>query len=228
MGCDIHFYVEKKVKGRWVSADTWTPYRWPDDEGAPKVEILRRDRFYDDRNYQLFGILAGVRTDSFVRIDGPRGLPHDLSAELREEHGDMASTDYHSHSWFTLKELLAYDWTQVRELSGWVNGKEYDEWNRWPRENGEGPKNYAWEIDENMREVTEDDLKSTVATIARMTPKRDEVPAAIEAATANTYAKVAWTQPYYKYAGTFLGETIPRMLRVGPLAAVRCVFWFDN
>jgi hypothetical protein len=60
--------------------------------------------YYDERNYDLFGVLAGVRGDVDPEFTEDRGLPADLSHDVREEH----DTGYHSETWYTLAELLDY------------------------------------------------------------------------------------------------------------------------
>lgn len=109
MGCDIHFHVEKKDEnGKWISADKWTVDPWGDDD-PDYIDVKREDSFYHDRNYLLFGILAHVRDRSVTPISSPRGLPKDVSPEVKKRSDDYGA-DGHSHSWLTLAELLAYDW----------------------------------------------------------------------------------------------------------------------
>lgn len=102
MGCDIHFFVELKT-----GAD---PHGW-EAEGAEGA-------FYEGRSYLLFAHLAGVRNDdpNLKPIVEPRGLPEDMSSFVRDYMGDEVcgkwdfAPDYHSHSYLTLTELLAYNW----------------------------------------------------------------------------------------------------------------------
>lgn len=132
MGCDIHFFVERytsdnnfdgpkdiqeerhiklsefksnsKIK-RWVSADKWgieEDYWYVDDE------------YYSGRNYYLFGILANVRNNSIKPIDDPRGIPNDASIGYKRAADQMGS-DAHSHSYFSLSELLDVNWNQYDE-----------------------------------------------------------------------------------------------------------------
>lgn len=130
MGCDIHFYVERfsdepitngpidiseqrdqkissileenKIEPRWISADKWV---LGDDK---RWEYI--DRFYSGRNYNLFSILAGVRTwEEDVAICKPKGIPEDSSYAYKYECV-LWNGDAHSHSYFTLEELLDVDW----------------------------------------------------------------------------------------------------------------------
>lgn len=133
MGCDIHMFLERKTSGnnyqgprdiqldrnakieeiiegipveeRWVSADTWEI----DDNGYWVVSKILGPNS-DNRNYYLFAILADVRNDGSIEsIDYPRGIPHDCSSGYSYMTKQWGS-DGHSHSYFTLKELLEVDW----------------------------------------------------------------------------------------------------------------------
>jgi len=124
MGCDIHLFVETKdPAGGWVSRDIWLPR---DEDGIIDAE----DLYEPNRNYDLFAILANVRNrsiDPLTPINGPRGFPDDASPEVREAY-EWWDPDGHSHSWFTLRELLDFDWRKTvvnktmeqtyRELAG--------------------------------------------------------------------------------------------------------------
>jgi hypothetical protein len=109
MGTDIHFFVER------CSTDGWEA-------------VGGEGEFYDGaRNIPLFDALAGVRISSTWDYTGskpivePRGLPDDLSPEVREYMGPSTMAEcgpgdipaYHSHGWYTLAELLNYDWPDV-------------------------------------------------------------------------------------------------------------------
>lgn len=102
MGCDIYSYLEYRDR------DTWKPIRmqvaYTDFTGEEKT----REVFpFDERNYQLFGILAGVRYCPADPIVDPRGLPSDVSPYIKEKY-DKDMNDYgsfHSASWYTLYEL---------------------------------------------------------------------------------------------------------------------------
>lgn len=87
MGCDIHSYAERKRRGKWELIPDLHPFQW--------------------RNYTTFGFLAGVR--SWIDpIDDPRGLPKDVSDEVREAY--MKGRLIHTPSFLTIKELLEFDY----------------------------------------------------------------------------------------------------------------------
>jgi hypothetical protein len=131
MGCDIHFFVEKKSKRlkrqemlnevvgdteqlqmEWESADSWIPNNYKDDDDTRVKVINRSERFYSGRNYTLFGILAGVRwMPKCGPISNPKGFPSDTSNETADEYESWAG-DCHSASYLTLKELKDTDWSK--------------------------------------------------------------------------------------------------------------------
>ncbi len=140
MGCDIHFYterftssndyegprdiskdrnnkIEEIVDGkpsteRWVSADKWVK----EDDNSWGVDW--NDHYYVGRNYGLFSILADVR-GSEVPIDSPRGIPSDASSGYKYMC-EQWDGDAHSHSYFTLDELLRVDWSKYDYVSGFL------------------------------------------------------------------------------------------------------------
>lgn len=130
MGCDIHFYVERysrdtnylgpkdvseireekidsiidsyEIKEKWIPCDK---FFFVDDYWAIKWE----DQFYSVRNYKLFEKLAGVRGLGSESISRPKGVPKDASfayKSIAESNGDG-----HSHSYFTLEELMKEDFS---------------------------------------------------------------------------------------------------------------------
>lgn len=85
---------------------------------------------YDGRNYDAFAILADVRNgrgfagvktgEGFNPIADPKGVPSDASPEYKEEVESWEG-DGHSHSYFTVAELKAYNWNQTTISSGLVS-----------------------------------------------------------------------------------------------------------
>ena len=134
MGADIHFFCERKTASlnyegpknieeerdkkiceiindkslseRWVSADRW----------AQQVDgAWVHEEAYWSRNYYLFSILADVRNSGGVEpISYPRGVPKDASTGYLYSVKRWDS-DAHSHSYFTLEELLKVDWNQYEK-----------------------------------------------------------------------------------------------------------------
>lgn len=110
MGCDIHIHVEyrRTVDGaeKWLCGDYLliNPY-YGLDEYEPEYSLVD---FCGDRNYSRFATLANVRNyGNTPYIDEPRGLPDDVTAEVKKDYYRWG-IDGHSHSYFTLKELIDY------------------------------------------------------------------------------------------------------------------------
>lgn len=127
MGCDIHFFtehftssnnylgprditedrntkIEEIIEGKtqtekWVSADEWEIH-----DGEWSIQ----EKYYN-RNYYLFSLLADVRNTGEEPIDYPRGIPQDASLGYLYKCNQWEG-DAHSHSYYTLKELLEVDW----------------------------------------------------------------------------------------------------------------------
>ena len=107
MGCDIHIHCEyRDDDGIWHNCDN---HIWDEDNEEFVVEDI-----YWGRNYDLFGILAGVRSREYPMISPPRGIPHDISAKTKE-FADMWRGDAHSYSYVTMKELIKWKKVQTRK-----------------------------------------------------------------------------------------------------------------
>lgn len=94
MGCDIHIFLEKRnSENQWIDSMVY--------ENDPYDGF--RPLSYYERSYTLFATLAGVRGDD--PIEYPKGIPEDCSLEYKKLCDDWEG-DGHSHSYFTLRELL--------------------------------------------------------------------------------------------------------------------------
>lgn len=122
MGCDIHSFLEVRVDGAWVNQSG------TDEYGGPLRGPL------EERNYELFGLLAGVRSNNFRPLFEGRGLPEDRSPEAIAYNGWE-----HSHSFFTLAELLEIDLSEVSTVETRMSLPDYVSWRAWGRERGEYP-----------------------------------------------------------------------------------------
>lgn len=235
MGCDIHLYVERRVEGVWTPADMWKPSKHAEDEG--RLSLDYQDAFYHDRNYDLFAILADVRNGhgvagvttglGFVPIAEPKGLPDDVSDVLKAE-SDYWDSDGHSHSWHTVADLMAYDWTQTTTHVAEIGGYDFWRWEQWSRRQGESPESYAGSISgASIEHISEDEMRAII-TQATDGLERDAWESAVRRSTARKVTRIQWEQPYYKCCRRFLSDTLPRLWRLGAPEDVRIVFWFDN
>lgn len=110
MGTDIHGFIE--VRNSHI--DTSEP---DDDELFLRWHpAMALDHVYDDRSYDAFGCLFGVRNRAFEPLAAQRGFPQDASRAavraFQEEFGDA-----HSPSWVSWAELEATDWDEPGRLS---------------------------------------------------------------------------------------------------------------
>lgn len=113
MGCDIHVMVEvrrqygnnpadQKSTG-WKNADNWRFNIWHGVfEDEPEMEV--KDIF-KDRDYELYGFLAGVRNYGHNPSFGfDRGFPEDADGPTRSEFESWGE-DAHTPGFCTLAEL---------------------------------------------------------------------------------------------------------------------------
>lgn len=261
MGCDIHLYVEKKDGDRWVTADKWSPNEYYDadePEGERPVIVDYDNRIYTGRNYDLFAILADVRNGlgfagmvtggRFTPIAMPKGLPDDVSPEVKAE-SDGWNSDGHSHSYFTLAELEAYDWaTPINMHEGWVDPWNFDIWRKtgkpssWSGGVSGGKvehisnRQMATMLDTGDIEWSGDPQYGSRAYTTAFARKMQTVD--FQAGTVGDsiaqgnsyYTLVEWTEPYATSVGEWLTETMPRLREManGDSESLRIVFWFDN
>lgn len=105
MGTDIHCYVERRTKvgrtKRWAHVAREIDFEVEPEDGLRPFAFVQLDR-----NYSLFDLLGR----GAAPIMPSRGLPKDLSPEVRAEAARWEG-DSHDHSWLTLEELLAHDWS---------------------------------------------------------------------------------------------------------------------
>jgi len=98
MGCDIHVYREKRVGGKWVSADEW-------EESLDSRKDVPWEKQFHERNYDLFSVLAQVRQREEPEFSfPPRGIPVSCSEEVSNVCADDGLYG-HSHSYLYLHEL---------------------------------------------------------------------------------------------------------------------------
>ena len=101
MGCDSHFFLERRVnKGPWHIDPGHKYLEDPRDGSLHPLEIPS----LSGRSYYLFGLIAGVRSHHSVAIVPPRGLPDDVSKEILLYYTDY-KPDFHTPTYLTPKEL---------------------------------------------------------------------------------------------------------------------------
>jgi len=224
MGCDIHIYTEKRVNGKWISADNWKKSEWAESD----ADLSVTPEIYEGRNYNLFAILADVRNgrgfagiktgEGFTPISPPKGLPEDVSEQVKAA-SDRYGCDGHSHTFLTVAEIMAFDWTQTSKLEGCVDAENFEEWDRWRRARGEGPESYSGDtFGRDIVHLTPEQMKERVDAAKKLcedmrgsskwTDKFREL-------TKGLHTRIQWELPYYKCDGGFLQTVLPRLWRLG-------------
>ncbi len=125
MGTDIELFAEVKRKGKWMKVGE--VFDWP--ESMKKLAQKfgpKTDQPYMDRNYELFSILADARNSfGLTPISKPRGIPKDISKELKDKLNAAYIDQDIKPSWVSLKELLDFDWDKKIRLCGIVDEANY-------------------------------------------------------------------------------------------------------
>jgi len=203
VGCDIHLYVEVKRGKKWEVA-------YAPESMRPEYDPTGIASWYRGRNYDMFAVLADVRNGSgFDPIVEPRGVPGDCSKEVKAIVKEWSS-DGHSHSWLTVRELLDYDWQgPTATHQGWVDTDEYGVF----KEKG---KPNSW--------------SGGVGGIAVKHLSNEDMDKAITEGTADShcYTLVERVESYATSAGDFLRRTLPELEKLGKAENVRIVCFFDN
>jgi hypothetical protein len=112
MGCDIHLFIEKRLRKN----DPWQL----DEHHEIEREDYGEGDFHESlsecnatgRNYEMFSHMACVRGTGLYEA---KGMPKDSDPVLMKfSEYDSDRTDWHSHSWLTLDELKEC----IRECGG--------------------------------------------------------------------------------------------------------------
>ena len=177
------------------------------------------DNNYDlrGRNYTWFAILAGIRNGLGIEpMDAARGLPIDVSPEIKRE-SDSIDTDGHTHSWFTLQELMDYDWDGLVLHDEGLVGKD-----GFMQYKTDGYPNYwrsaEWVDENNELCITNNQMGQICLGIyGLLEPNR------------KYYTKIAWDQSHRDAVGwQYLKGIFDKLASYGEPDEVRLVFWFDN
>ena len=118
MGTDISLYVEIKDKSRkWhiVKKPAFPCRQCKDPDYENECIWCNNSEVFISRNYILFTVLAGVKgwnlPDGWKIISAPKGIPKNVSEELRELL--LYGNDDHTLSYYTYSQLKKYNWEEV-------------------------------------------------------------------------------------------------------------------
>jgi hypothetical protein len=221
MGCDIHLYVEVRKDGVWESVDAWST----DQQGD--IYIPYEKRLFTGRNYNLFAMLADVRNRyDIIPISEPKGLPEDISENVKNM-SIVWDGDGHSHSHFTVSELLEYDLKQTTDLNGYVSVLTYYENMRL----GTPPSGYCGDVGgQNVRIIRNDEMEEKINQVLEGCDEMslEEKEQKLLDSLRNFYTELRWKESYYEMSSHFWDKIVPKLLEMGSPENVRIVFWFDN
>ena len=242
MGCDIHLYVEVKDGADWKSLREPVPNPYY-DESEPEEDRespTNLPRSYSGRNYGLFAILADVRNghgfagtdlgDSTKPIAQPRGLPSDVSTAIGAE-SEQWGVDGHSHSYFTLAELYAHDWSspvvnrsQVRRTREWRSAPVWSD--RDTRAGVTDDDSFALKVQDLFQSYGNEMYE-------HMADWKFEMCGWSSEGHAGGWRAIEWTTTHRDQVGAawfllLFDMAVAAYRRAIQTADVRIVFWFDN
>jgi hypothetical protein len=205
----VEVYRERYARRGETPTSRWTPL---DDQIFPSYYGDKKTNTpLDGRNYDLFALLADVRNgtgfagvkrcDPIRPLAPPRGVPEDASyAWLAEVDG--WGIDMHSHSYFTLAELIAFEaaglFDQEMVRTGAISDEAYEEIKR----TGEKPSEWSGSVGGfgiqtltveayeagSRAEITADDLE-----LAAGWQRRGNDVTEVLARKPRTYVQYVWT-----------------------------------
>ena len=171
---------------------------------------------YNGRNYTLFSLLADVRnepkgTPDYVEpIAMPKGQPPQASSEWYELAGKWDG-DGHSHSWFTLAELQAFDWSRPQTFRGYITPDQYPKF----KETQDTPS--SWFGGTSGKKVTAAEFEEMIEEDKHLVHG----------------ILIEWQKPISEMLGRFYTHTLPELEMIREAADVtadnvRICFFFDN
>ena len=212
MGCDIHSYAEVYHQNSWkFIKDNIFTYGYY-TRGSLNWGGINTHEPYGERNYYLFSLLADVRNynNHITPISIPRGVPKNISKEVRKEIEQWAS-DGHSHSYFTLKELLEIKWDEEIDEEGYVDIYSYNTYMK----NG-APYSWCRGVG-GVEIITEDEMKQLITN----NPDISKI-------QKSYYCYIKWKENLKMHCDTFVNNTLYELSLLGEPENVRLIFWFDN
>jgi len=197
MACNIHFYVERFINNQW------------------KIQYLKDNlsiknyekSFYYDRNYKLFGYLAGIKYPNISKINATKGYPRDnMSLELQAEVEYFRGHSAHHCSLATFLE----DKKHKPYFYYLVSIKEYKHYLK-----TQSIQNEYNSIQDNIL-VSNQEMER----IINLTPFLDE----------DKYiTEVKIYLDHLDISKEFWEETVPSMMKLDDNPEnVRCVYWFNG
>ena len=212
-------------------------WRLMEREGLSFDELYERRPSYmsvlSDRNYTLFGVLAGVRWAGVTPLFNHRGVPEDVSKKTMQDI--PFDSDYHGHTYFTVQELLDVDWDTVaihEEMGLFAN--QFVEWKDTGKVSTEMEEatylvdrgQWSKGIEPFHREVTQDEMMLLLLTdTTKKLVKRRKLGGG--SFRYGPYVVINMPRTYRDLVPEFV-KVIPDLQALGPPDRVRVIIAYDN
>jgi len=201
----------------------WSAMRKNDYDESVRSRIIN---VLGNRDYTLFAVLADVRNNSIQSLFANRGLPKDAANRTKKEI-EEGDSDYHSHTYFTVKELLDTDWDAVGQRHG-VAILFADQFQSW-KETGKAPEDsdeYVYDAGSKTRMVTEEEmtmllLANDVKSLVKKTKKPNYTK------RDGPYVQIESPRTYRQLVPRLI-SIIPDLQKLGDPEKIRVVIAFDN
>lgn len=222
MGCDIHICIQRQTPGgTWHEVPYQKVYRILGDapvNGYPKCPDV-----FDNRNYNLFAILANVRNgrgfagiatgQGWPSIAPDRGWPEDFDPEKVDIDPSESKRRYmgdHSFTWVSLDELKAFPWDATTTLYGVVPAEDYERLSAVDNT----PTSYSAGIS-GPGIVTYNPVEYLAARRSNKLAPRP-------------YVRMSWTESARSATGDWPGQVIPWLETLAEGRPLRLVMGFDS
>jgi|SRR5580692_1271902 hypothetical protein len=236
MGCDIHIVIERRKNADepwenvpyavkpWHDEDLneeWLSRTWAEHRRKLAAGAVEMPRCFDNRNYDLFGILGNVRNgygfagivtgDPWPPLTDQRGVPSDSTAKP-DRDGYYEDIGDHSFTYMSLEELRGYDWDgTVSKGRGVV---KFDVWHKWVNDPNAEP--------------------SPFPRCGGLTGPRVEIISEVDAhrRTDNLhdslYVETTWSETARHATNNWIGEVVPVLDAIAGCGDLRLVMGFDS
>lgn len=208
---DINFFVEHCVKGVWK--------RVPDKKGPrspyyalalnEKTKRLLDKKIWDPgRHSALFGLLAGEASDVFLPFIEPRGLPDNVSAEIKTLFEEKKHFTPH---YLNLTELLAVQDT-VEDIPCYLNVEQFCRY----KKDGKIPEGDHYTFPRGADLVSMERMTRIMHLSSLFDPN-------------GYWCKVDNKKSFKEICPHFWVDILGAMQKINKdPAKVRCVFWFSH
>jgi hypothetical protein len=245
MGCDIHIRIERRQSeengGAWENVaysvrpwhdedrqEEWLTHQWTEHRKRLDAGAVEMPRCFDNRNYNLFGILGNVRNghgfagivtgDPWPPLTDQRGITADSLAKEDDDGDEDDENDLtvwigdHSFTYISLEELLSYEWDgTVTRRRGMV---AFPVWQTWVNDPNAEPSPFprcGGITGPNVEIISEADAHRRTENL------HDSL-----------YVETTWSETARQATNNWIGEVGPVLDRIAGRQALRLVMGFDS